>query len=456
MEYSKQKVHIIGIGEKTMLDLALALSDLGCVVTGSDESIPEALKEIGETLHLSIVASGWDKGNLSRDIDFVVIGSHIKGDNDELLEARAMDLKILSLPEYVFLHSQDKQRIVIAGTHGRNVIAAIVLHVLRYFKRDFDYVIATAQNGLKGRIKLSDEAPIIIIEGDEYQTSEIDPSPTFLHYHHHIGLVTGVAWDQLNVYPSYDEYVKQFDHFADSTPKAGILICSEADPVASMICQKERDDVQRIEYSAHKNEISNGKTYLLTDFGKVPLKIFGKNNMKNINGAKTICSKIGISDEMFYKAVESFDGTDSDTQILEDAAYTKVFKDIANTPAKLKAVTNAVKKQYPKRQLVAMLDLKFHSGTTRQYLSISADDIIIYYRNNGESGLGNVTHEEIKSAFHNKNLMVLDQKDMLERHLLALDWKNKNLLLLGSGEIEGINFTELAKKIILKDNYQKV
>lgn len=462
MEYSKQKVHFIGIGEKSMLDLALALVEKGSEVTGSDDAIPDFVRAKLKASGTPLQILGWGISKLTRDIDFIVLGAHIKENNEELLQARAMSLKILSLPEYIYQNSQDKQRIVIAGSYGKTAVAAIVLHVLSYFKRDFDYYIGTPISGLEGTIKLTDDAPIIIIEGDEYRTSAIDASPSFLHYHHHIGLVTGVAWDQMNVYPSYDEYVKQFDHFADSSPKAGILIYSEADPVASMICQKERDDVQRIEYSAHKNEISNGTTYLITADGKVPVRIFGKHNMKNINGARMVCSKIGISDEMFYKAIGSFEGAPDDIEILERADDTIVFQDIASTPSKLKSITNSVRKQYPKRQLVVVLDFKVPGRATKQYLSQyadtlkSADEPVVFYNNNVESGSKSLTLEEIKGALNNKNLKIFVQLDVLEKYLLSQTWKNKNLLLLSSGDFEEINFTEIAKKIIHKDNYQKV
>jgi UDP-N-acetylmuramate: L-alanyl-gamma-D-glutamyl-meso-diaminopimelate ligase len=452
----KKKIHFIAIGGSAMHNLALALHHKGFEISGSDDELNEPSRSRLAKSGILPKTLGWNPLNINNDLEAVILGMHARSDNPELLKAKELGLKIFSYPEYIYQQSIDKQRIVIAGSHGKTTITGMILHVLKHFNKKFDYLIGAGLEGFDTMVKLSDDAPIIIIEGDEYFTSPLDRTPKFLKYHHHIGLVSGVAWDHINVFPTFDEYVKQFDAFADATPKGGTLIFCESDDLASLICKKERDDVQRVEYKAHKCEVEKGETYLITDQGEIPVHIFGKHNMKNLSGAKAVCNKIGISDAMFYEAIKSFKGAANRLEILEKGKNTSIFMDFAHAPSKLKASTNAVKKQFEERKLVAVLELHTFSSLNKEFLSQyhdtfkNADEPIVYFNRQTIEfkKLAPLDEEDIKHAFNAPYLKIFSDKNLLEEYLLKSNWKNKNLLLMSSGNFGGLNLKELAKKIV--------
>ena len=456
MSSLNQKVHFIAIGGSAMHNLALALHQKGFQITGSDDEIFEPSKSRLQKAGILPENIGWFPEKITSDLDAVILGMHARTDNPELIKAQELGIRIYSYPEYIYKQSEDKQRVVIAGSHGKTTITAIILHVLKFHKREFDYMVGAMIEGFDTMVKLTNEAPVIIIEGDEYFTSPIDRVPKFLHYHHHIGLISGIAWDHINVYPTFDEYVQQFEAFADASPKGGILIFSENDDLAAFICRKERDDVSRIEYDAHKNDIVNGQTYLVSDFGKIPVQIFGKHNMKNISGAQAVCNKLGISDEMFYKAITSFKGAANRLEILDKNYSTVVFKDFAHAPSKVKATTNAVKKQYDRKDLVAVLELHTFSSLSKEFLLNykdtfkSADFPIVYF--NPETlkhkKLPEISEKDVRESFNDKDIKIFNDSDTLVKHLKSIDWSNKNLLLMSSGNFGGVNLKELAKEIV--------
>ena len=438
-----------------MHNLALALHNKGYQVSGSDDEVFEPSKSRLAKAGILPAHIGWFPVKITKELDAVILGMHARADNPELLKAQELGLKIYSYPEYIYQQSLDKQRIVIAGSHGKTSITSMILHVLKFHNRKFDYMVGALLEGFDTMVKLTDDAPIIIIEGDEYLTSPLDRTPKFLHYHHHIGLVSGIAWDHINVYPTFDEYVKQFEIFADSTPKGGMLIYSENDDLATVICGKEREDVQQIEYKAHKHDIRHGQTYLTTEKGDVPLQIFGKHNMRNLAGAKAICTKIGITDDMFYEAVKSFKGAANRLEILEKGSNATVFKDFAHAPSKLKATTNAVKKQFPDRQLVAVLELHTFSSLNKEFLSqyrdtFKADVPVVFYDKHTieHKKLAPITEDDVKASFNNSELKVFTDSGRLREFLLGNNWKNKNLLLMSSGNFGGINIKEVAKEVV--------
>jgi UDP-N-acetylmuramate: L-alanyl-gamma-D-glutamyl-meso-diaminopimelate ligase len=453
-EVNKQ-IHFIGIGGNTVRNLALALKQRGYKITGSDTEISEPAKAGLAKAGILPEKEVWDTTKVNKDLDAVILGTDIAENNPELLKAKTLGLEIYSYPEYIYLQSLDKQRVVIAGSHGKSIITGMILHVLKYYKRQFDYLAEAELEGFENMISLSDDAPLIIIEGDEYLCSLTDRTPKFLKYHHHIGLMSGVAWDHINVYPTFDEYVKQFDAFADATPKAGTLIFCASDDVAAMICKKERDDVQLMEYKAHKNEIRNGHTFLLTDEGEVPFAVFGKHNMKNLSGAKAVCGKIGITDRMFYQAIQSFKGTANRAEVLAEGETSTIFKDFAHTPSKLKASTNAIKKQFEKRSLTAVLELNICSSLNKDFLDQYADSFkgadqpIVYYNTTAieKRKLPPINEKDIKYAFNAPNLLVFTDSNALREYLLKNEWTNRNLLLISSENFGGLDLDELSKSI---------
>jgi UDP-N-acetylmuramate: L-alanyl-gamma-D-glutamyl-meso-diaminopimelate ligase len=455
MPLENKKIHFIAIGGSAMHNLALALNEKGYLITGSDDEISEPSKSRLAKAGILPDSRIWDPSKIHSGLDAVILGMHADPDNPELLKARYLKLKIYSYPEYIYEQSLDKQRIVIAGSHGKTTITSMILHVLKYFNRKFDYLIGSRLEGFEITVRLSDDAPVIIIEGDECLSSSSDKTPKFLKYHHHIGLVSGIAWDHINIFPTYDEYVKQFDAFADATPRAGTLIFCESDTVAAMVCKKERADITLCEYKAHKNDIKNEQTYLITDDGEIPVQIFGKHNMKNISGAKAVLSKIGITDKMFYDAIESFAGVANRLEILAEGNTTSVFKDSAHAPSELKAATNAVRKQFEKRSLTAVLELHSFSNSNMEFLSHyadsfkSADQPVVYY--NPETfqnkDLNPINEKEIREAFNSSDLKVFTDCIKLKKYLLDNVWKNRNLLLMSSGNFDHLDLKDLAEKI---------
>ncbi len=451
-----KNVHFIAIGGAVMHNLALALNHKGYIVTGSDDEVFEPSKTRLAKYNLLPETIGWFPEKITNKLEAVILGMHARNDNPELLKARELGVKIYSFPEYIYEQSKDKQRIVIAGSHGKTTITSMIMHVLKTYNRKFDYLVGAKLEGFDTMVQITDDAPIIIIEGDEYLTSPLDLTPKFLHYHHHIGLISGVAWDHINVFPTFEEYVKQFDAFADSTPKGGVLIYSESDDLATLIGDKPRPDVQAIGYGTPKHEIVNGITYLLTENGKVPLAVFGKHNLKNINAAKNICIKIGIHEQMFYDAIKTFNGAANRLETLGSTDSNVVFKDFAHAPSKLKATSKAVKKQFPDRKLVAVLELHTFSSLNKDFLSQykdtykAPDEPIVYFSPETvkHKRLQEITDKDIMDAFENPKLKVFTDSQKLKAYLFEQNWKQTNLLLMSSGNFGGIDLKELTNLVL--------
>jgi UDP-N-acetylmuramate: L-alanyl-gamma-D-glutamyl-meso-diaminopimelate ligase len=458
MSESTEKVHFIAIGGSAMHNLALALHSKGYEVTGSDDEIFEPSRTRLEKAGILPKAIGWFPEKIHGELDAVILGMHARKDNPELLKAQELGLKVYSYPEYIYSQCTHKQRVVIAGSHGKTTITSMILHVLKYYKRKFDYLVGAQIEGFDTMVQLTEDAPVIIIEGDEYLSSPIDPTPKFLHYKHHMGVISGIAWDHINVFPTFNDYVKQFDAFADSSPKGGVLIYSEEDDLATLIGRKEREDVLRIEYETHKHVIKNGKTFLKTDEGDVSVQVFGDHNMKNISAAKAVCNRLGVNDKMFYEAITNFKGAANRLEVLAEGNSTIVFKDFAHAPSKLSATTNAVKKQYEKRELTAVLELHTFSSLNKEFLPLyresfgKADEPIVYY--NPETlkhkKLPELAQEDLIKAFDNPKLKVYTDNEKLKSDLLTKEWNNRNLLLMSSGNFAGMNIKELAQTITHK------
>jgi UDP-N-acetylmuramate: L-alanyl-gamma-D-glutamyl-meso-diaminopimelate ligase len=455
MSAKTQNIHFIAIGGSAMHNLALALNSKGYQVTGSDEQIFEPSKSRLEKKGLSPQKQGWFPEKIHSGIDAVILGVNAKKDNPELLKAKELNLKIYSFAEYIYKESEHKQRIVVAGSHGKTSIVSMVLHVLKYHKREIDYVLDTEIEGLDGTVKLSN-APTILIEGDECLASPIDETPNFLHYHHHIGLISGIDWNHIEIFPTIDEYVKQFELFADATPKAGLLIYCECDDIATLICRKERNDVQTVEYEKYDHKINNGTTFLKSPEGEIPLKIFGNHHLRNLSGAKALLSKVGISEKMFLQAIQSYEGLKDRLELIEKNNSTSIFKDFADSPAKLEAATNAVSKQYSGKELIGVFELSTLSSLSKEFLTQykksfnAAKKAIVYFNPEKikEYELEMLNEEEIIKAFKHPDLKVFTDSQKLQSYLLELNWNNRNLLLMTSSDMGGINFKEFSQKII--------
>jgi UDP-N-acetylmuramate: L-alanyl-gamma-D-glutamyl-meso-diaminopimelate ligase len=456
MQKKKLKIHFIAIGGSVMHNLAIALKEAGHDVSGSDDEIFEPSRSALIKHNLIPKKDGWHPEKLDQSVDIIMLGMHASKDNPELLKAQQLGLKILSFPDFIYEQSKDKQRIVIAGSHGKTTITAIIIHVLTYFKRRFDYVIGARVRGIENTVKLSD-APIIVIEGDEYLASPLDPTPKFLKYQHHIGLISGIAWDHANVFPSEEEYVKQFDFFADQTPKAGILIYCEQDSMALIIGKKERFDVTEIAYKNHSHTSDNNGHFFLTEGkNKYPIKIFGSHNYQNISGAKEVLKKIGITSQEFFEAISSFQGASGRLEVIGENTLATVYKDFAHAPSKVKATVKAVKEIHPSRDLLACVELHTFSSLNKKFLPQYKDSLknaqipVVYFNPEKLKAkkLEPLAESDIKGAFANQNLKVFDNAQQLERFISEQAWKNKNLLMMSSGNFGGIDISKLSEKIL--------
>jgi UDP-N-acetylmuramate: L-alanyl-gamma-D-glutamyl-meso-diaminopimelate ligase len=450
MNTPNQKLHFIAIGGSIMHSLAIALHKKGHYITGSDDEIFEPSKSRLQAAGLLPAQMGWDAARITPDLDAVILGMHARPDNPELLRAQELNLPVYSFPEFIYRQSKNKQRVVIAGSHGKTTITAIILHVLRYFDRKFDYAIGASLDGFETTVQLSD-APVIIIEGDEYLSSPIDSVPKFLHYHHHIGLISGIEWDHINVFPTLEDYVKQFDLFADATPKAGALIYCEEDAMASVIASKEREDVAAIGYRTHTHLIENGQTYL--DLGKenIHVRLIGKHNMANISGAREVLKRIGISEDQFYAAIQSFGGSKNRLELVHESGSASFFKDYAHAPSKVRATTLAMREQFPDRELVACLELHTFSSLNKEFLhqyegSLKfANQGVVYFNPETlrKKNLPEISEDEVKSAFKSHDVRVFTNSQELLDYLKTQNWNDKNLLMMSSGTFNQMSFDEL-------------
>jgi UDP-N-acetylmuramate: L-alanyl-gamma-D-glutamyl-meso-diaminopimelate ligase len=462
-----QAIHFISIGGSAMHNLALALQQQGYIITGSDDEIYEPSRTRLAKQGLLPSEMGWFPENIHADLDAIIVGMHARKDNPELARAQQLGLPIYSYPEYIYRQSSQKQRVVIAGSHGKTTITSMILHVLKYHKRTFDYLVGAQLDGFETMAQLTPNAPIIIIEGDEYASSPIDPRPKFLHYQPHIALISGIAWDHVNIYPTWDEYVDQFELLAEGMPKAGILIFDETDNMLDIIGQKERADITKVPYEAHPSEIVNGHTYLITkQKSRVPVLVFGEHNMKNIAGAMTVLDRIGIADAQFYEAIPTFKGAARRLEIVAERlgpsldhrgpANRILFRDFAHAPSKVEATTEAVKRQYPDQKLLAAVELHTYSSLNRAFLDQykgcldAADQAVVYFdaHTPAVKRLEPITPEDVFMAFDGPNLRVFTETSELQAYLLAQRDSADIFLLMSSGTFGGLNFDQIAEKLV--------
>ena len=367
-----------------MHNLAIALHNRGDIISGSDDEIFDPAKSRLEKYGLLPSETGWYPERIDTTIDCIILGMHAREDNPELLKAKETGIPIYSYPEFLYEQNKDKKRIVVGGSHGKTTITSMIIHVLQYGRIPCDYMVGAQLEGFEVMVKLSDEARIAVIEGDEYLTSPIDRRPKFHLYRPDIGIVSGIAWDHINVFPTFENYVEQFRIFMNMIPKEGVLIYYEEDPVLDEL-GREVNILQKYPYTVHPHEIRNGITYLITPDGEYPLKIFGKHNLANLHAAKYACSAVGISEKEFYSAITSFKGASKRLEEIAKNDHSIVFKDFAHSPSKLKATIEAVKSQFPDKKLIACMELHTFSSLSENFLKEydgsmdMADEAVVFY-----------------------------------------------------------------------------
>ncbi|MBY5950308.1 peptidoglycan synthetase [Algoriphagus marincola] len=445
--------HFIAIGGAIMHNLALALAKKGHQVSGSDDEIYEPSRSRLEKAGILPDKFGWYPEKIHEDLDGIILGMHARIDNPELIKAKELGIPIYSFPEFVFNQSQDKKRVVIAGSHGKTSITSIILHVLRDQKVQFDYLVGAQIEGFDLMVGLSD-APVIIIEGDEYLTSPLDRRPKFYHYKHDIALVSGIAWDHFNVFPDFDEYKGLFANLMKMTPESGTLIYCEEDPLVKQIAETESINGKRVPYPTHPAVIKNGKTYLITNQGEIPIHLFGDHNLQNLNGAMKVCLELGLTQEQFYLSIQTFKGAAKRLELLTEKSDGVMYRDFAHAPSKLKATVEAVKRQFPDRNLVAVQELHTYSSLNRDFLPNyahtmdEADEAIIYLNPHAAAlkKLEVLDEETLKKGFERSDLKVFTQSQKLFDYLISKDYKDTNLLMMSSGNYDNLNLPALEKK----------
>lgn len=449
------RIHFIAIGGSIMHNLAINLKNQGHIITGSDDEFFDPSKSKLEKYGLLPENPGWDAERINAELDAVIVGMHAKKDNPELVKAQELGLKVYSFPEYIYEHSKEKQRIVIAGSHGKTTITSMVMHVLNYYNRTFDYAVGAPIEGFETMVSLSNESAYIIIEGDEYLTSPLDLTPKFLKYHHHIALFSGIAWDHANVFPDKNEYVDQFHLLSEATPKAGTIIYNEEDKPLRKIVESNESDILKFPYKTPKYSIKEGKTVVSIGKEKTPVEVFGKHNMSNLMAAQTLCSRLCVSEEEFAEAIKSFTGAGKRLEKMAESSTSVVYRDFAHSPSKLEATVKAVKEQYKGRKLTACLELHTFSSLNKVFLPEyeskfnDADEAIVYFNPKviEHKKLEALSGEEIKKFFKRKDLLVFDSVEKLEQHLSSKNWENNNLLIMSSGNFDNLDFNTLLEKI---------
>ncbi len=450
------RVHFIAIGGSAMHNLAIALHKKGYIISGSDDEIFEPSRSRLAKYNLLPENSGWDENKISKELDAVIVGMHARIDNPELLKAQSLGLNIFSYPEYLYEQSKNKKRIVIGGSHGKTTITSMIIHVLNYYHIDCDYMVGAQLDGFEVMVKLSEDAKYMILEGDEYLTSPIDRRPKFHLYKPHIALISGIAWDHINVFPTFENYMEQFEIFVNQIVEDGSVIYCNDDINVKRICESAKNNIHKFPYSLPSYVIENNITEIVFKYRNYPIKIFGKHNLLNINGARLVCKQIGISDEKFYEAIGSFKGASKRLELVKSNNSAAVYKDFAHAPSKLRATINAVKEQYPGRKLIACIELHTFSSLNEKFLKeyhgsmAAADTAIVYYNPHTleHKKLPDISPEQVKAAFGGSNILVYNDTKKLVNDLYGLNLHEKNLLMMSSGNFDGINFNELAERVV--------
>ncbi len=449
------KVHFIAIGGSAMHNLAIALKLKGYDVTGSDDEIFEPARGRLARYNILPEREGWDAGRINKSLDAVILGMHAKNDNPELQAARSLELKIYSYPEYLYEVSKNKIRVVIAGSHGKTTITSMILHVLQKAGIDTDYMVGAQLEGFEVMVRLSHDAKLMVLEGDEYLSSTLDPRPKFHLYRPDIALISGIAWDHMNVFPTFDFYVKQFELFTDLIEHDGALIYCESDPFVSKIARQARKDITLLPYGDLDYRIENNSMNLICHDREVPVMVFGKHNVQNIHGAWKVCKRLGISDEVFLEAISTFRGASRRLQLLRSNEHTSLYKDFAHSPSKLKATIEALKELHPERELVACIELHTYSSLNKDFLPQyrgcmdAADFPVVYFSDHAVAmkRLPELKTDDIRLAFADERLAVYNDSGKLREYLLNINYHNKNLLLMSSGNFDGIDLESLAEQI---------
>ena len=449
----KGKVHFIAIGGSVMHNLAITLKQLSYEVSGSDDKIYDPSRSRLEKYNLLPENLGWFPELIDKEIDFIVLGMHAKKDNPELLKALDLDCKIYSYPELIFEFSKSKTRITIGGSHGKTTVSSMILHVLNFYNIKVDYLLGAQIEGFENMVHITNDNEFILIEGDEYLSSPIDNSPKFHKYNSNIAVITGIAWDHINVFPSFKNYISQFEKFIETITDGGVLVFNELDKLVLDLVNKSEKTIRKIGYGKPDFEIVDGVTYVKTSEGDVPLKVFGDHNLSNLSAAKQICALMGVFDDEFFAAIASFKGASKRLETIYRDNNKIIIKDFAHSPSKLKATIDAVKNQFSNKNIIAVYELHTYSSFNQKFIKeyfnsmSSADMKLIYYDDEvlKKRGEFKINEKIIKDSFGSDDLIVISKKSVLEESILKINLHNSVLLMMSSGNFSSVDMLSLTK-----------
>ena len=449
------RIHFIAIGGSAMHNLAIALHNKGEQVTGSDDEIFDPSRSRLAAKGLLPEHYGWFEDKISSDIDAVILGMHAKLDNIELLRAKELGLTIYSYPEFLYEQSKNKTRVVIGGSHGKTTITSMILHVMHYHDIQVDYMVGAQLKGFDTMVHLTKENDFIVLEGDEYLSSAIDRRPKFHLYKPNIALLSGIAWDHINVFPTFDNYVEQFRIFLSQITHGGAIVYNQEDIEVKQVVEATQNQIKKYPYQTPRYSVDNGDTLLDTQDGAMPIEVFGKHNLNNLEGARWICQLMGVQQEDFYQAIATFKGASKRLEKIAQGPTSIAYKDFAHSPSKVVATTQALKNQYPERSLLACLELHTYSSLNPEFLSEykgaldGADKAVVFYSPKAVKikKLDAVSSAQILNAFQREDLLVFTDPTAFQDYLFAQDFNNTSLLLMSSGNYGGLDF-EKVKEIL--------
>lgn len=450
------KVHFIAIGGSVMHQLAIALKRKGYIVTGSDDEIFEPARSNLAAEGLLPAAEGWYPEKIHNNLDSIILGMHAKADNPELLRAEELGLAIYSFPEYIYQESKDKTRVVVGGSHGKTTTTSMIMNVLKSSGKDFDYLVGARLEGFSQSVNIT-RAPVIVCEGDEYPASTLEKRPKFHFLFPHIAIITGIAWDHINVFPTFEIYLEQFKIFIDKIEPGGVLIYNETDLVLKKLVKEHPSPVRKIPYGIPSHRIENGITVVTLEGHSGALKVFGEHNLLNLQAAFLACKELGVGPEAFLKGITAFGGAAKRLELLSknDHRHISVYRDFAHAPSKVKATMEAVRKQFPDRRLTAVLELHTYSSLNEQFLSEYegaldlADKAVVFYSRHALElkRLPPLSPEKVAAGFGEKDLVVFNEKEELLKWLMEQSYENVNLLLMSSGNYDGLDVITFADKV---------
>ena len=446
------KVHFIAIGGAAMHNLALALHEKGVRVTGSDDEINDPSKSRLEAKGLLPERIGWYPERITADLDAVILGMHARADNPELHKAKELGLPVYSYPEYLYQATLSKTRVVVGGSHGKTTTTAMIMHALRLLGANFDYLVGAQLDGFETMVRLSNDAPVAILEGDEYLSSPLDPRPKFHLYHPQIAVLTGVAWDHINVFPTFEGYVDQFRIFLNTMPDGAVVFYAAQDEILQQLANEQQDRLNTIAYGIPQHRVEAGISYWISGGSELALGVFGEHNLQNLEAARLVCEALGFAPQDVVQALSSFRGAARRLELVGRTAQGVFYRDFAHSPSKLKATVEAVRTQYPGIRLVACMELHTFSSLNRAFLAEyngtmeHADEAFVYYnpKTIAHKKLEDIQPKEVAEAFGGKNLRVFTDSNELVAQLHAMDWSHSVLLMMSSGTFDGISMPALA------------